>query len=205
MAGAAKAGLLMTEGSQYPAALHSTAVGGELPARMTFTDGSGLLLGCSTATMNGTLGWARSTPGLHPEFSGCRALNSVSGATITTTGCDFRLHIGGKVGETGRYDGTVGIECETGKAITVVSHTCEIQIDSQSARGTIEMSNVAGSPGDISVTWNVTGLVYTVVKDGFFCEMSGVGVKEDGDFTSTSTLTAKATGGEAIGLTVEEG
>jgi hypothetical protein len=207
LAEVSKGGALMTAADQYPVSLHSTATETEFPNanRWTFTDGTGLPASCAKVTLTGTLGWARTTPVLHPEFSECKSPNTGGGVSFTTTGCDFRLHIGATVGETGRYDGTVGIECEAGKAIKVFGDTCELLIDPQEARSTIELSNVAGSPDDVSVKWSLAGLAYTVVKDGILCKLSGVGTKETGDFTSTATLTAKDAEGKAVGLTVEMG
>jgi hypothetical protein len=203
---AAKAGLLMTQGSQYPAMLGSASTESEFPNANNFasTEGGGYFVSCSTLTMTGTLGWARTTPALHPAFSGCKS-SAGFGATITTTGCNFRLHLGATIGETGRYDGTASIECEAGKAITITSETCETKIDPQAARSTIELGNVAGSPGHVSIKWSLKSIAYTVLKDSFGCQLNGIGTTSTGDFVSTATLTAKTAGGTPVGLTVEDG
>jgi hypothetical protein len=204
MAQASNPGKLMA--TSYPATLHGSQVEGENHV-FTLTDNSSLTTECTTATFTGTQKEASSTSTVHPEYGKgggkCTAFLGLS-ATITTDGCNYLFHIGNTITPGGNWDGTVDIECEAGKSISIVAGTCEVKVDAQNGLSTVEGINMAGSPSDVTVKANVKNIHYTVTKDGFLCPLEGVG-KEFvlGDYTGNTTITAKDSLGNAEALTIE--
>jgi hypothetical protein len=206
MAQASNPGKLMA--TSYPATLHGSQVEGENHV-FTLTDNSNLTTECTTATFTGTQKEASSTSTVHPEYGKgggrCSAFLGLT-ATITTDGCNYLFHIGNTITPGGNWDGTVDIECEAGKAITIVTGTCELRVDPQKGLSTVEGINMleAKPAADVTVKTNVRNIHYTVTKDGFLCPLEGLG-KEFvlGDYTGNTTITAEDTLGNAEALTIE--
>ena len=148
-----------------------------------FTAGSTSIT-CENVTFQGSALAASSAVTLHPTVSGCTAFGFVN-VTITTTGCDIVVHSAAEVSSE-KFDGTVDVVCESGKAITVVAGPCSVEFKAQEGLNTISFQNTAG--GQLTVGANVSGIAYTVTKDGFLCPLAGTGNFTNGGYTGDTAV-----------------
>jgi hypothetical protein len=149
---------------------------------------------------------------VQPVYEGCKAFGL--NATVTTTGCDYLFRTGtqsgividfpgGVVTGNGAWHVTTDVVCQNTKdkdgtvtphRIRIVTATCEVTIGSQIGLATSSVSNSGtASPEtamDLVVATNVTGIVYTVTKDGIGCPLSGTGLFTSGDYTGVTTVKA---------------
>jgi hypothetical protein len=189
-ASTATAGTLSAD--SYPATL--TAYGANDGVFFDFTEGEFVNYACKMHLSSETLQASSSTFVMHPVFTNCHLQHWET--TVTTTGCDFRFHIGETTGESGNYAGTVDLVCEAGTSLKFSPIVgCQVEVHPQEELGSVEFINMAGSPSDFTIAWNVEGFQYTVIKDGFGCPYSGLGTKEDGDFTVFPQTTVEKTNG----------
>jgi hypothetical protein len=150
---------------------------------------------CKSSTLTSTLSEQSSTLTLAPTFSECKAFGFLS-ATVTTTGCSFVLQ---EAEETAldKFEGAMDISCEAGKAIVITASTCEAQISGQSGLKTMTYANNPGAATpNFSATFALSGIKYTVTKDGFACPFAGTGAKSGGTFSEEATLKASKEGVE---------
>lgn len=116
---------------------------------------------CTTAKFTGTVtGNTVEQVTAHPTYSGCEA-SPFGSATVTTTGCNYILHAAG----------TVDVECESGKNITIAAPGCTITVGAQTGLASVSYTN-SGSPSTVNVKTNVSGIHYT--SSGSFCSFFGV-------------------------------
>jgi hypothetical protein len=175
----------------YPEAFHgSNGVGQE-----KFITEAGTVECASTFT--GEAAEASQTVVVYPHYTSCRAFGFLS-ATVNATPCDYLFHITTKTAEH-TYDGTVDVTCETGKTITITASTCEATVGPQNGLSNVHFRTTTGTPNDIDVTAEVTGIAYTVTKDGFGCPFSGTGAKTGGKYESVSPTTMTSSNGIDIG------
>jgi hypothetical protein len=160
---------------------------------------------------------------VHPVYSECTAFGLL--ATVTTTGCDYRFWIeepteiivdfpGGTVTNSGAWHVTTDLFCqatkdkdgtETPHRIKIVTATCEVTVWTQTGLTTSAISNSGGSGTamDLTLSANITGITYSVTKDGIGCPLSGTGVFSGGDYQGTTTFKAHSFAtGEAAGITL---
>jgi hypothetical protein len=121
--------------------------------------------GTSTGLKNGTV-FEVAAVTVHPTYTGCTAFGLT--ATITTTGCNYIL----------RASGSVEIECETGKVITinVPSISCTLTIGAQTpGTPTIDYANnnKVGKEADVLATATVGDVTYTRTAGMFGCPDTG--------------------------------
>ena len=168
--------------SFYPATPHGSG-GSE---KFTLEAGS---VECETTSYDGELKEASTTLSLASGYSGCKAFG-FAGATVTTTGCSFVLHVGEQTAED-KFESAVDIACEAGKAIKIVAGPCEAEIPAQTGLKAVELVNdtEASPKRDITFDPEVSSLAYTVLKDGFLCPFKGSGAKTGGSFTASSGIT----------------
>ena len=114
-----------------------------------------------------------------PTFSECSAFGFVS-ATVTATGCAFR----GKAAVS-----KIELSCEAESKVVITASTCEIQMTpgAEVPEGTT-YTNVTGPPKTVEVKVALTGVPYTVTKDGFLCPFGGTGSKTNGEISVTSLV-----------------
>jgi len=158
---------------------------------------------CKSATLTGTspVKQVEAELPVHPVYKECTAFGLP--ATITTTGCDYLFHIGAAT--TGGWHATKDIACSAGATIRIVAQTCEVTVGQQSGLATSEVTNSGGSGTamDLLLHMSITGMNYTVVKDGIGCPLSGTGTFSKGDHTGTATIEAHDSGnGTPAGITV---
>jgi hypothetical protein len=128
-------------------------------------------------------------------------------ATITTTGCHYLLHTATKTPAGTGWHVVTDLTCEAGKAIKIVTGTCEVTVSPQTGLATSEVTNSgSASPEtamDLLLHTNITGIKYTVVKDNIGCPLSGTGSFSKGDYTGKTTVTATdSTTGVPVGITL---
>ena len=182
----------------YPAGESVTATGEQTATkhRLTLTDhpvgGSFWTFECNVvkATGVGSSKAGDTAITVHPTYEGCTAAGLA--ITITTTNCDYVYRLGEPTA--GGWHVTTDISCTAGSSIKIASSTCELTIGTQTGVATSEVTN-AGSASpetamDLLVHTNLSGLKYTVTKDGIGCSLSGTGSFSKGDYTGTTTIKA---------------
>jgi hypothetical protein len=80
---------------------------------------------------------------------------------------------------------------------TVLAGTCEYKIEPQGPLSSATITNDTAA-GDVSFKANVTGIAYTVTKDGIGCPFSGTGAKTGATYTQTNAITFDSTNGAII-------
>lgn len=124
--------------------------------------------------------------GVAASFTECSAFGFLS-ATVNMNGCIGRVHTNGEA----------DLECSGTNKIVVTASTCEITVGTQTGLKKVELSNGAG---DIIARANISGIAYTVTKDGFGCPFSGTGAKTGATFTQNNAVTVQATNGATIDI-----
>jgi hypothetical protein len=140
---------------------------------------------------------------LTPTFSSCTAAGTA--ATVSPEGCTLRFHAGAKTGET-TYAGTTDVVCPAGKAIvvTALAGNCVAQVGAQnSLSADTYTDSPEAKPPTATAKIALTGVKYTVTKDGFLCPFAGVGEKTGGSYSGQELLKASR-GAEAVGFQVAE-
>lgn len=122
--------------------------------------------------------------------------------------CTFILHTGTTTGPSGWSVGTT-LSCPAGRALTFRTMTCEFTFGSQELPTASELTNSGvSSPEtgmDLLLHFKLTGIKYTVVKDGIGCPLSGVGNFSEGDYEGKTTIKAHDSAtGAAVGVTLHD-
>ncbi|HST70733.1 MAG TPA: hypothetical protein VLI94_13885 [Solirubrobacterales bacterium] len=131
----------------------------------------------------GTLNEASTTLTVTPTYTNCKAFGFAS-ATVTMNGCAYVFH------RVSKSSSDVTIECPAGKVITIVAGNCEVTIGAQGQLSSISTSN---SGSHVNAQANVSGIHYTVTKDGFLCTFTGTGGKTGGTYKQGSAVTLAPT------------
>jgi hypothetical protein len=165
--------------SQYPTTLTGeSAKGNEV---ITLEGGS---VECKGHFVSSSLTEATEELAVTPTYTECRAFGFLS-AGVTFKGCGFGLiPLGG-------WRIIPIVFCAS---ITIHSSTCEVTIPQQE-RTSVDIAN--GS-GDITMKMTISGLAYTVVKDGFGCPFAGTGSKTGGTWIQNSAVTLSSTNGASV-------
>jgi hypothetical protein len=150
---------------------------------------------CASSTLTSSLSEFSETLSLAPTFSECKAFGFLS-ATVTATGCTFALQ-GPTETALDKFEGSTNINCEGGKSIVVSAATCEVQVSGQTGLKTVSyVNNRTASPPNFTATFALSGIKYTVVKDGIGCPFSGTGSKTGGTFSYQALMKASKEGVE---------
>jgi hypothetical protein len=128
-----------------------------------------------------------------PTYKECSQFGEEN-VVIDTNGCEIRFNQ-----PNASLVSTVDvINCTQPMAITLID--CTITIGNQTGLANVAWTNIAGSPDDLVLHKNITGLKYTQDPIGFFGCMSGTFT--NGTWTGTSTVRAYNSGGTQVNLTV---
>jgi len=128
-----------------------------------------------------------------PTYTNCKAFGFAE-ATVTNSGCGYRLHLGEEVSED-NFKSTFDVFCEAGSAIKVAAGACEMEIGPQSGLNSVALVNkTLASPADITFDPEVTGIAYKVLKDAFLCPFNGTGSKTGATFNAATPITLAVTG-----------
>ena len=123
-----------------------------------------------------------------PTYTECKSFGFAS-ATVNMNGCDYVFHANGEV----------DLECSGANKVVITAGTCEVQIGTQTGLNSVSLSN---NGNHINFKANITGIAYTVTKDGFLCPFGGTGAKTGATYTHSSALTLKPVSG-GTDLTVD--
>lgn len=182
----------------FGAGAYPATVQGESAAVVIGTDGGNIE--CFTTTFDGTLSAASSTLDLTPIVSNCKAWGFVN-PTISTQGCGYRFHATEKQA-LDQYKAHLGIKCPTAGGIIWSAGTCSIEIKPQEGLTTVDLDNDTGAPNRLTLDFEVSGLAYTVTKDGLGCPLTGTGATTNGTITSDAILLKASNSGKEVGLAV---
>ena len=114
------------------------------------------------------------------KYTECQAFGFVS-ATVEMKTCDYVFHT----------SGAVDVVCGT-EPIKIVASSCTATVGGQPGLTTVELAN---GTADVTAKANVTGIAYTVTKDGLFCPFNGTGAKEGATYKQGTAVTVAATNG----------
>jgi hypothetical protein len=169
-----------------------------------------------TTETGGGADWALHTVTVSPTFSGCTGFGQ--NLTVAVNECTFTGTVSGGTKTPGPYvEGTVTIDCPTGKSIVITGNTtkCTITIGAQTpANNVIDVYNEGeGATADLKIRATVgtepleakkTGIKYT--SSGGACGASGENgvVRGDGTAKCFTTSEHKTQVGCTIVETVEE-
>jgi hypothetical protein len=141
-------------------------------------------------SFDGTLFSRESTLTLTTAFSSCSAFG-FSAATVKSEGCSWVLHPTEVVARN-EYTAHVDLKCST--PIKVTAGSCELELKEQTGLTTIFLENdLSASPDELEFSPMVSGVKYTVSKDGFLCPFAGTGNRSNGQLASSEPVTMTGT------------
>ena len=169
-AGAAQAAP-MFEAAKYPTAFKGASQGVEIG-----TEGGTIV--CPT-TYEGNISAASSTlTGTRfTEYWSCSFFGFAM--TVNNNGCTEQF-VATERQAADQYKGTYTMNCPSAAGLTYGASTCVVEFPSQSGVKALDLDVVTGSPNQVTLDFEVTGLTYNVTKDGFLCPFKGTGTKTDG-------------------------
>jgi hypothetical protein len=185
-----------------------TFTAGKYPATVTGFSEIVIGTGASSVTcpveFDGTLSAASSTLelGTFFQFFNCKAWGFVN-MTINNQ-CKQVFHATEKQ-SADQYKAHYQLKCPTSTGTVLTAGTCAIEITPQEGRTSVDIDTDTGSPNRVTLDYEVTGLAYTVTKDGFLCPLEGLGAKTNGTITGETMVlrafnASKTT--EEVGLAV---
>jgi hypothetical protein len=102
-------------------------------------------------------------------YSECKAFGFAT-ATVKMNSCDYLFTTPTTVTPPHVWTAKVHVKCtEPSKPITITAGNCEVTVGEQSPEGHIIITDTTTVPRDVDVQATVTGIHYTVIKDGFLC------------------------------------
>jgi hypothetical protein len=129
------------------------------------------------------------------KYTECKAFGFLS-ATVTMGSCDYLYKT--PAGSADSWSATVDIKCtNAAEPIRIVSSTCEVTVGEQSPTGSVGITNNTAA-GDLSIKSALSGIAYTVLKDGFGCSFNGTGAKTGATYTQASAMTLDSTNGATV-------
>ena len=150
----------------------------------------------------GTLTAASTSLTAKATYTSCRAFGFLSAKVVMGTenkGCDYTFTT--PTGTAPNFTAPVDVNCTSG-VITITapesSPVCTTTIGTQGPLNSVAITNVAGSPGDVTVKAGVKGIAYNVTQDGFGCPFNGTGAKTGAEYIQDTAVTFKSTNGATI-------
>lgn len=160
---------------------------------------------CSEAGYKGTMSPATAaTLTIAPEFASCEAFEFAS-SEVLFNGCAYVLHRGESAESA---EGSVDIECPSGKAIEVLAHVrgllkCRVTIAAQSGLTTITETNKgSGSSRDIALDIALAEVSYTQEAGEGLGKCSS-GSFETGEIVGAPTMIGENEAKEQVGIWAE--
>jgi hypothetical protein len=147
----------------------------------------------------GTLTGPSSSLTVKATYTSCKAFGFLS-AKVAMNGCDYTFTT--PTGTAPNFTAPVDVTCPAGATISITSPesspVCTTTIGAQGPLSSVAITNVAGSPGDVTVKSAVKNIAYTVTQDGFGCPFNGTGAKTGAEYIQDSAVTFKSTNGATI-------
>jgi len=127
------------------------------------------------------------------QVSECKAFGFAS-ATVNMGSCDWLYTTPTTVTAPHIWTAKVHTKCtDPTKPITITSGSCEVMIGEQSPEGHVIITTTTTVPQDLDLKGTLTGITYTVTKDGFLCPFGGTGKKTGATYTTHEEITFKST------------
>lgn len=192
---------------------------GERSGPDVFTAG-GIAKECPEVRFDGSLRGSSPTLRLEPiygrpVYSGCtaKALGGLR-AKFAWRACSYLLHPTGKIDGEERWRADVDIECPNRSGIQWYLYanqadfkegygSCATVMRSQTGLGTAELSNVGGSPGEIAIHWNLTGIEYRAYGSSLLCGPL-FEPRRDASYRGDATIAARDHRGQRVDLAVSD-
>lgn len=174
--------------SAYPAVVTGSNTKGA--ETITFEAGK---LECA-GHFEGTLPGITTTLTLKPKYTSCSAFGFLE-ATVNAEGCTYELHSTENV-EANVRKSHVDVVCPAGQSIKVTAATCKAEVKAQTGLTTVKTTNEGGK---VKLTWEVTGIAYTVTQDGIGCPFAGTGSKTNATYAGSVVLSRVGGGTVDVG------
>lgn len=139
---------------------------------------------------------AETISGVTAEYKGigeskCKAFGL--NATVSMNECTYTLKTGTEIEKEMLTRGTVDIVCPTGKVITIVTATCEVQVGPQTGLGPVDYQIDTSTPSaksNLTVNPRISlSVKYKETKDGIGCPLTQLGVTQiDGSYEGTTVV-----------------
>jgi hypothetical protein len=175
--------------SSYP----TTVTGESASGNDTFTTEAGTME-CKTH-YESSLSAASSQLTVKTTMSECRSFGFLS-ATVAMGSCDYLYKTPAGSGD--NWSSAAEIKCtNSAEPIRIVAGNCEVTTGEQSPSGSVSITNNTAA-GDVSIKAGLSGINYTVLKDGFGCPFGGTGAKTGATYTQHNAVTFDSTNGATI-------
>jgi hypothetical protein len=119
-------------------------------------------------------------------MTGCKAFGFLE---AKVTGCVFTF--------TTPFGSPIVAPVDVVNPCTIEASTCHVTVPVQTGLAHIGITNNAL---DVSILATLTGITYTVTKDGFLCPFNGTGAKTGGTYKQVSPVTFASTNGARIAV-----
>ncbi len=179
----------------YTASMYPTTETGTSPAgNDTLTTEAGNIE-CA-AHYEGTITASTGHKTVFVKTTECRAFGFLS-ATANMNECHYTYTTPTSTWAGLRSHTLVHYKCKGSSVVSVSAGSCEFTIGEQAPSGVVKFENNTAS-GDISMQAAVSGINYTVTKDGLGCPFSGTGAKTGATYIQHSPITVDSTNGANI-------
>lgn len=209
-----------TSGAQITfTASQPVTLAGERSGPDVFTAG-GITKECPEVRFQGRLQGNSTTLELEPIYSGpvfgrcaAKALGGLP-SKFAWAGCRYVLHPTGRIDEGKGWRADVDIECPDGSTIRWYLYgsekgfkqgisSCATAMPSQSGLRVAELSNVGGSPGEISIHWNITEIEFSAIGSSLLCGPL-FQERQDASYKGNATIAAKDSQGRLVDLSISD-
>jgi hypothetical protein len=175
---------------------------GEQVGRHIFKTSAGQEITCEIAKFDGTINGNSTTATVAPTYSECHTTFPKLPATVAPNGCDYLFH-GQLTNPANTFKASVDVVCPSPGGVESTfevgiynnaGHTellCTLTIRGQTGKTTNTITNVAGTPDDVKVVSNVTGIETT--SHQALCGQKTVW--QNSTYTGETTVKAYATTG----------
>lgn len=126
-------------------------------------------------------------------YTGCRAFGFIN-ATVSMGTCDYLFTTPTAV-VSNKSSASADVKCTKTESepkavdpIKIVVSTCELEIGEQNPGGSVAITNETAA-GDVKIQASMTGINYTVTKDGLGCPFSGAGAKTGATLLQDNAIT----------------
>jgi hypothetical protein len=207
---AAVAASTASAAGKYTAEVENTTGTGESAlGNDTFTTEAGNVE-CKSHFEGTVPGFSASNLTVKAKYTECKAFGFAT-ANVNMGSCDYLFTTPTKVTTAGEppvthsHQWTIPVHVKCGATpISITAGNCEITVGEQSPGGHVIATVTTNAvPVDVDVQATITGIKYTIVKDGFLCPFdttkTGVpSVREGATYTQHKEITFKSTNGSGI-------
>jgi hypothetical protein len=184
-------GASAAQAAEYGATSFPTTVKVETTAKNETIRTAAGALECH-ANYEATLSGSSRTLTVTPSYSGCQWFG-FQNVELKMNGCAY--HFNEPIGTSPNFYATANIVCPSGKLVEYKAGTCLATVGPQALGGSIALKNNAGPPKFVTEQLSLTGLAYTVTRDGLLCPFGGTGPKTGGTLTQAGPEAMTATNG----------